>query len=1024
MLTMTSSVTAAEDITLSVTDMQFDWGGYGGEANATENSITFPNWATNYWAVGDLSTNEYTRLDMAFAQPVNYYRMVVKAVYSDESETESVISYGATNHSLTFERNKTLVKVVMLQGDWEGLNKVNGEDVTAKIYFRSIIILTKESADASTPKTTVTSPKLGTGMANPLLDFQFCADPTAVEHDGRLYVYGTNDHQQYDEGAPTNSYERIKTLVMMSTDDMVNWTYHGLIPVGTVAPWIMASWAPSIISRPQADGSTLFSLYFSNSGWGTGVIQAKSPVGPWTSPLNTSLIDGSNDTVKGSGAIFDPGAVIDDNGDAWLSFGNSQGWIAKLNPDLHSFAEGPVRLLSPYHFEANELNYINGTYVYTYNNDWSEHTPWTWGGEKPTQCSMNYFTSKTPLITDSWTYGGNYFRNPGDNGMGYTNNHSHLHKYQGHWYLFYQTNLLEPSLGSNGGFRSIYVDEMEVDEANVILHECKPTKKGVTAIKNLDPYALQRAATSAATLGILYQPTDEPGRMVATVGTTCITADTPTEGIIEVRNVDFSAGLGSLKMLVKGNGSVTLRLDDKDGSDLLTVSSTGDNWQTLAASCSGVVAGVHTVYFVLTGSVQFDTWQAVAAATGADTFEKAPQAVSNMKIGWNLGNTLDAFYGNIHNLTTETCWGQPKTKAELFPMFKDAGFGAIRVPVTWNNHSDGNGKVNEAWMKRVHEVVDYVINAGLYCILNVHHDTGADFEGHTSWLKADMDIYNNVKEKYEYLWQQIATEFRDYGEHLLFEGYNEMLDADNSWSYASSKNTGSYDATAASAAYSAINSYAQSFVNAVRATGGNNAMRNLIVNTYGSCSGEGTWNAHLQDPLKQMQLPTDHVADHLIFEVHAYPGLAGGLSNAKSSINQIMSAVETHLASKGAPVIFGEWGTENYDTDYDNRHDDMLAFAQYFVEQAKAKGFATFYWMGLSDGTHRSVPEFNQADLKDAIYKGYYGVAPTSISTQTMNYELRTMNYFDLQGRQFQHPLHGLNLVHMSDCSVRKVIKD
>ena len=612
---MTTSVTAAEDITLSVSDINFDWGGWGGEANADENSITFPNWANNYWTVNDLSTNEYTRLDMTFAQPVNYYRMVVKAVYSDESETESVINYGATNHSLTFERNKTLVRIVMLQGDWEGLNKVNGEDVTAKIYFTSITILTKESADASIPKTTVTSPKLGTGMANPLLDFQFCADPTAVEYDGRLYVYGTNDHQQYDEGAPTNSYERIKTLVMMSTDDMVNWTYHGLIPVGTVAPWIMASWAPSIISRPQADGSTLFSLYFSNSGWGTGVIQAKSPVGPWTSPLNTSLIDGNNETVKGSGAIFDPGAVIDDNGDAWLSFGNSQGWIVKLNPDLHSFVERPVKLLSPYHFEANELNFINGTYVYTYNNDWSSHEPWTWGGEKPTQCSMNYFTSKTPLITDSWTYGGNYFRNPGDNGMGYTNNHSHLHKYQGHWYLFYQTNLLEPSLGSNGGFRSIYVDEMEVDEANVILHECKPTKKGVTAIKNLDPYALQRAATSAATLGILYQPTDEPGRMVATVGTTCITADTPTEGIIEVRNANFSAGAGTLKCQLKGSGSVTLRLDDKDGTDIATISSTGDSWQTLTANTSNTPGGIHTIYFILEGDVQFDTWQFVSSSS-------------------------------------------------------------------------------------------------------------------------------------------------------------------------------------------------------------------------------------------------------------------------------------------------------------------------------------------------------------------------------------------------------------------------
>ena len=612
---MTTSVTAAEDITLSVSDINFDWGGWGGEANADENSITFPNWANNYWTVNDLSTNEYTRLDMTFAQPVNYYRMVVKAVYSDESETESVINYGATNHSLTFERNKTLVRIVMLQGDWEGLNKVNGEDVTAKIYFTSITILTKESADASIPKTTVTSPKLGTGMANPLLDFQFCADPTAVEYDGRLYVYGTNDHQQYDEGAPTNSYERIKTLVMMSTDDMVNWTYHGLIPVGTVAPWIIASWAPSIISQPQADGTTLFSLYFSNSGWGTGVIQATSPVGPWTSPLNTSLIDGNNETVKGSGAIFDPGAVIDDNGDAWLSFGNSQGWIVKLNPDLHSFAERPVKLLSPYHFEANELNFINGTYVYTYNNDWSEHTPWLWGGEKPTQCSMNYFTSKTPLDTDSWVYGGNYFRNPGDNGMGYTNNHSHLHKYQGHWYLFYQTNLLEPSLGSNGGFRSIYVDEMEVDEENVILHECFPTKKGVSAIKNLKPYAVQYAATNAATLGILYQPTDEPGHMVATVGTTCITADTPTEGIIEVRNAYFSSGASMMKCLLKGNGTITLRLDDKDGADFATISSSDDSWQTVSGKISNLTSGTHTIYFILKGDVQFDTWQFVSGSS-------------------------------------------------------------------------------------------------------------------------------------------------------------------------------------------------------------------------------------------------------------------------------------------------------------------------------------------------------------------------------------------------------------------------
>lgn len=481
-----------------------------------------------------------------------------------------------------------------------------------RLVFLTVMVTntTVIQANNATPKTTVvTSPKLGTGMANPLLDFQFCADPTAVEYNGRLYVYGTNDHQQYDEGAESNTYERIKTLVMMSTDDMVNWTYHGLIPVGEIAPWIIASWAPSIISKPQTDGSTLFSLYFSNSGWGTGVIQAKSPVGPWISPLNTSLIDGNNETVKGSGSIFDPGAVIDAGGDAWLSFGNSQGWIAKLNPDLHSFAEGPVKLLSPYHFEANELNYINGTYVYTYNNDWSEHTPWTWGGEKPTQCSMNYFTTKTPLITDSWTYGGNYFRNPGDNGMGYTNNHSHLHKYQGHWYLFYQTNLLEPSLGSTGGFRSIYVDEMEVDETNVVLHECIPTKKGVSPIKNLDPYTVQYAATNAATLGILYKQAEEPGHMIATVGTPCITAEAPLEGIIEVRNAAILTGANTLKCLVKGSGSITMRLDDRNGADIATISNTDNNWHEKTVECSGLMNGVHTIYIILNGDILLDTWQ-------------------------------------------------------------------------------------------------------------------------------------------------------------------------------------------------------------------------------------------------------------------------------------------------------------------------------------------------------------------------------------------------------------------------------
>ena len=101
--------------------------------------------------------------------------------------------------------------------------------------------------------------------ANPISPNVFCADPTGVEYNGRLYIYGTNDHQQYeavgDDGK--NDYVHIKSIVMLSTDDMVNWEYHGFIDVAKIAPWIVNSWAPSVTSRVEADGKTHFYLYLS-----------------------------------------------------------------------------------------------------------------------------------------------------------------------------------------------------------------------------------------------------------------------------------------------------------------------------------------------------------------------------------------------------------------------------------------------------------------------------------------------------------------------------------------------------------------------------------------------------------------------------------------------------------------------------------------------------------------------------------------------------------------------------------------
>lgn len=379
----------------------------------------------------------------------------------------------------------------------------------------------------------------------------------------------------------------------------------------------------------------------------------------------------------------------------------------------------------------------------------------------------------------------------------------------------------------------------------------------------------------------------------------------------------------------------------------------------------------------------------------AQITETATDAVKNMGLGWNLGNTLDANTGKGTNfedasywgqqgLDSEYCWGQPSTTSELITMMKNAGFGSIRVPVTWYNHMDKDGNVDKAWMARVHQVVDYVIDNGLYCVLNVHHDTGAGGTDFKHWIQASEDNFTQNRARFEKLWQQIAEEFKDYGKELVFEGYNEMLDPISSWNYASFAASGQYNATIATSAYNAINQYAQSFVNTVRATGGNNESRNLIVSTYAASNGSGDWNAHLKDPVTKLNMPDDKTAGHIIFEVHAYPTIADSNTGKpytstviKKNIDNMITILKDNLVSKGGPVIIGEWGTSSVDksgaTDYDLHKTEFFQFVDYFIQQTKAEGIGTFYWMGLTDGFFRSVPAFSQADLAERMAKAYHG---------------------------------------------------
>lgn len=339
----------------------------------------------------------------------------------------------------------------------------------------------------------------------------------------------------------------------------------------------------------------------------------------------------------------------------------------------------------------------------------------------------------------------------------------------------------------------------------------------------------------------------------------------------------------------------------------------------------------------------------------AQSFENAKDAVKNMGVGWNLGNTLDANDASKTWTTTEqheTCWGQPVTKPELMKMMKEAGFNSIRVPVTWYQEMDSDGNVNEAWMNRVKEVVDYVIDNGMYCILNVHHDTG---DGNTHWIHASSTNYNKNKAKFEKLWKQIAETFKDYNQHLLFEGYNEMLDDNNTWNEPKNKTDG----------YKAINDYAKSFVTTVRNSGGNNASRNLIVNTYSASS----------TPNAMQNLDKPENSNHIIFQIHSYPNWQTK-SNAKNEIDNLISNIKAKLIDR-APVIIGEYATFTTwpsDLDYYAKDKEVALYAMdYLIKKTKENGIGTCYWMGLSDGSYRDMPAFHQADLAQTLIKAYYG---------------------------------------------------
>jgi len=349
----------------------------------------------------------------------------------------------------------------------------------------------------------------------------------------------------------------------------------------------------------------------------------------------------------------------------------------------------------------------------------------------------------------------------------------------------------------------------------------------------------------------------------------------------------------------------------------------------------------------------------------------ATQIAANMKIGWNLGNTLEAIGG-------ETAWGNPVTSQALIDLVKTSGFNAVRIPCSWNaGHlsNSATAEINTAWLARVKEVVQYCVNNNMYAVLNIHWDGG--------WLEnnctPEKQEENNAKQKA--FWEQIATYFRDFDEHLVFAGANEP-NVDDATQMA------------------VLNSYSQTFINAVRSTGGKNAYRTLIV------QGPST---DIEKTNNLMIMPTDNVANRMMVEVHYYtPWNFCGMEqdetwgkmfyywgngyhsttdtqrNAtwgeESTVQQHLGFMKTKFIDKGIPVLLGEFAATRRSAlmgdALTNHLNSRAYYHKYLVQQAKSMGIIPFYWDNGGTGNHASGifnrPALTVSDQKtlDALMEG------------------------------------------------------
>ena len=447
---------------------------------------------------------------------------------------------------------------------------------------------------------------------NPIICDRYTPDPAPYVHGDTLYLFV--DH---DEDVTENGYFTMKDWLLYSTVDMVNWTYRGTpLTSATFSAWAKQDndcWASQCIER---DGKWYWYVTATIKGEaypGIGVAVADSPAGPYVDPIKKPL-------VKGWFKI-DPSVMIDDNGQAYLFYGNNMLWYAKLSKSMTSLTSGEIEVKTK---DENAFGPYKG-----YNEDGSPKTNFeeaSWIYKRGDKYYLEYAAGGVPehwaystadKITGPWTYQGKV--------MGEAENSFTIHggsvEYKGHHYLFYHNG----KLPEGGGYKRATCIEEYTPNADGTIPFITATTTGVNQLQHVNPFVRQEAETINQSQGVRCEG-DYNG---------CYVRNLKSSNYIRVRGVDFGeAGAQSFtaRLRVEKKGTLVVRIGSQSSTAIarIPVEPTNGEWQDFTCALTSPITGVHNLFFSLSGrgapSMDFDYWQ----------FSESPTAIREVR---NDGST-------------------------------------------------------------------------------------------------------------------------------------------------------------------------------------------------------------------------------------------------------------------------------------------------------------------------------------------------------------------------------------------------